>query len=350
MVSMLLRRASLGALLGGVLVLAGCQAEGAAENAAAADDGEPASACYDRGRNGLWLQHGWLGHDSWFDRHRKSHLTDRFRDPERVRELRTEVLEPLHVTDVFPHLAPTDLDGAIRPVDPEQARRFLDNLEGIRVMPWVGGVQGKQVTLGDSQWRRTFVASIRALLTEHPRLAGVHLNIEPCPSGDPLYLTLLDEVRAGLPDGKLLSIAAFPPPTWWHPFSSVHWSKDYYREVSRRVDQLVVMMYDTGLSLPWAYRWLLASWTGEILAWAAPAAVLLGLPAYEDRGMPRHDPDVENLDHALRGVREGLAGLGTVPAHFQGVAVYAEWELDEAKRATLGREFLCARRETATLR
>ena len=339
MVTKLFRRVLLGTLVGATLLVPGCRTERAALGGKATDGARP---CVDRGRNALWLQHGWLGHDSWFERYGKADLTNQFRSVDRIRDLRTRVLEPLHVTDVFPHLAPTDRGGAIQPVDPEQARRFLRELAGIRVMPWVGGVQGKQVELSSPRWRRAFAESIRDLLIDYPELAGIHINIEPGPSGDPFYLATLDEVRAALPPGKTLSIAAFPPPTWWDPFSSVHWSEEYYREVAHRVDQVAVMMYDTGLSYPWVYRWLIASWTGDIIEWAAPTAVLLGLPAYEDRGMRNHDPDVENLDHAIRGVRKGFADDGSLPQNYQGVAVYAEWELDAAEQETFRREFLCA--------
>ena len=295
---------------------------------------------YDRGRNGLWLQHGWLGHDSWFHRYKKTHLKEDFRDPERVREMLSRDLQSLHFTDVFPHLAPTDREGRIQPVDHEQTLRFLQILSGIRVMPWVGGVEGKQVTLGDPQWRDAFARSIRILLTRYPGLAGIHINIEPCPSGDPDFLELLDQVRAALPEGRVLSVAAFPPPTWWDLSSAVHWDEDYYREVAQRADQLVVMMYDTGLRFQWAYRWLVATWTGKILKWSGSTSVLLGLPAYEDKHVPWHDPGVENLGNALSGVKNGLGRFERVPPNYQGVAVYADWELDEAKRSIFRREFL----------
>jgi D-methionine transport system ATP-binding protein len=61
------------------------------------------------------------------------------------------------------------------------------------------------------------------------------------PSGDSDFLKLLDAIRAVLPKGKLLSIAAYPPPTRWHPFPEVHWEQNYFREVAKRCDQVAVM-------------------------------------------------------------------------------------------------------------
>src|SRR5229473_3826873 len=65
---------------------------------------------HDRGRNGLWLSHGWLGGDEWFIRNRKTNEYSRYRDSESIRELAYK-LHRHHITDVFPHLCPATLDG-----------------------------------------------------------------------------------------------------------------------------------------------------------------------------------------------------------------------------------------------
>src|SRR6185295_20422448 len=102
------------------------------------------------------------------------------------------------------------------------------------------------------------------------------------------FLRLLDELHAALPKGKLLSIAAYPPPTRWHPYPDVHWDEVYFRQVSSHADQMVVMMYDTSLKVPKIYQSLMASWTREVLAWSGEKPVLLGLPAYEDANVEYH--------------------------------------------------------------
>ena len=65
----------------------------------------------------------------------------------------------------------------------------------------------------------------------------MHITIEPLRSGNPDFLALLEELGSELPQGKTLSIAAFPPPTLWHPFPSVHWDRCYFPEAARRADQ-----------------------------------------------------------------------------------------------------------------
>jgi hypothetical protein len=107
-----------------------------------------------------------------------------------------------------------------------------------------------------------------------------------------------------------------------------------------RSDQVAVMLYDTGVRHPWLYRRLVASWTRRLLAWAGSTQVVLGVPAY-DKGAPgRHDPLVENLAEALPAVHAGLGSLQELPASYQGLALYCEWEMDEAKWAVWRERFL----------
>jgi len=65
----------------------------------------------------------------------------------------------------------------------------------------------------------------------------VHINLEPLRSGNPDFLGLLHQLRNELPQGKILSMAAFPPPALWHRFPGVHWDRRYFPEVARRADQ-----------------------------------------------------------------------------------------------------------------
>jgi hypothetical protein len=284
---------------------------------------------YDRGRNGIWIAHGWLGADQWFIQYRKTNEFVRYRDPERIRELAAKFRRH-HITDVFPHLCPADSTGKVPAVNAVQVERFLDEFTGFRVLPWLGGPNGNDVRLDDEKWRAQFVSDVRALLSTHPRLAGVQVNVEPLPSGDTNFLKLLTELRAALPAGKLLSIAAYPPPTVWHRFPEVHWEEAYFREVARHSDQMAVMAYDAGQNIPKTYQKLMADWTEEILAWSEGKEVLIGVPTYADADVAYHDPRVENLINALLGIHRGLSRRA-VPLNYRGVAIYCEWEMDDGE-------------------
>jgi hypothetical protein len=284
---------------------------------------------HDRGSNAVWIAHGWMGADDWFIRNQKTNQYQQYRDQKSIREL-AEKLRRHRVTDVFPHLCPCEPDGELAARDPLQVEKFLDEMKGFRVLPWVGGPNGSGAQLKNPRWRIRFVKNVRVLLTKHPRLAGVHLNIEPLLSGDRDFLLLLSELRSTLPPGKILSVAAYPPPTRWHPFPDLHWEESYFREVARNCDQLAVMMYDVGQKIPKAYQKLMADWTGEVLKWSEGKPVLLGVPTYEDATVEYHYPEVENLTNALHGIHRGLS-REALPAHYQGVAIYSDWETTSAE-------------------
>ena len=292
----------------------------------------------DRGQNGIWLAHGWLGADSWFVSNSKRDEIIKYRDPVKIRNL-AWLLDSHHIKYVFPHLCPADEYGNLPATDPQQVEAFLDRFAGFRVLPWVGGPNGVQVRVNDKKWRAGFVASIVELLKEHPRFAGVHINIEPMPSGDQGFLSLLDELKTALPLGKIISVAAYPPPTRFQPDADIHWDKDYFSQVSGHCDQMVVMMYDTALRKPKFYQYLMSQWTTEAVSWTKSGHVLLGVPAYEDQGVGYHDPKVENLENALMGIHRGLSHE-TMPLNYEGVAIYSEWEMDSNKWEYLEQHFL----------
>ena len=98
--------------------------------------------------------------------------------------------------------APACRIGRIAPVDDAQTELFLDNIGNRRVIPWVGGVLGKHVNLESASWRTNLAASVRDLLSRHLRLAGIQINVEPLPSGNRDFLTLLDLIRDTFPRGN----------------------------------------------------------------------------------------------------------------------------------------------------
>lgn len=293
---------------------------------------------HDRRANGVWLGHGWLGGDAWFVTNRKTNEIPRFRSPVRIREL-AATLSKHHIRDVFPHLCPAAPDGSLPPVDAVQVERFLDAFQDFRVLPWVGGPYGSHARVQEEPWHHAFATSVRQLLTAHARLAGVQVNIEPLPNGDTNFLAFLEVLRASLPKGKLLSVAAYPPPSWWHPFEDVHWSEAYFRQVADRCDQLAVMMYDAAQRLPKTYQHLMAAWTQEVLSWSGQTPFLLGVPTYDDAGVDYHHPEVENLTNALLGIHRGLSRQ-PLPGHYQGIAIYCEWETDAVEWGYFRQHFL----------
>ena len=276
--------------------------------------------------NAIWIGHGWLGDDGWFKRNNRS-MAD-FRDVEKC----TLLLQKLHdhgISTVYPHLCPAQPNGRIAPCDKEQTERFLDAAANynIQVIPWIGGVLGQSARPDDENWRSNFVVSVDELLKAHPRLAGVQVNIEPMPSGNAEFLKLLDELRT-ITTGRMLCVAAYPPPTRWHPVPDVHWDLPYICQVASRCDQMAVMMYDTAIPLEKIYVSLMKGWSRELAETvrSTNCKLLLGIPAYEDTDVGYHHPKVENITSAMKGISAARPEAGV-----HGIAIYCEWEMDDAK-------------------
>ncbi len=287
---------------------------------------------HDLKRNALWLQHGWIGDDNWFRDNKREAKKPLFRDVKKRREFAAS-LKQNHITDVYPHLCPIQSDGAIMPVDEKQTELFLRDLKGVRVIPWIGAP--RQDLDPQNVARRTiFVQSAAALLKKHPGLAGVHLNVEPWPDGSQEMLKLLDELRIALPKGKIISVAAYPPPTWCQPVPEVHWKQAYFLQVAKRCDQMAVMMYDTGIRSRKIYQAVMRDWTRDVLAWTSelkkPPQILLGVPVYDDDEL-YHRPGVENLETALLGIHAGLGEFPQLPSQYQGVVIYSDWTMDSVE-------------------
>jgi hypothetical protein len=279
---------------------------------------------HDLKANGIWMQHGWLGDDKWFKRYKKK--PEKFRKTQKIIQLKN-LLVKHHITDLYPHLCPCRKTGEISAVDPQQTRNFLLIMDEVRVIPWVGGVLGLHAFPGSPAWRHRFIKSILDLLQTYPAISGIHINIEPMPSGNQDFIELLQELRSQFPAGKIISISAYPPPTFHQQTLDVHWEKAYYAKVAQEVDQIVVMMYDTSLRFQKLYRHLMASWTREVLEWSGTTQVLLGVPAYDDEGVQYHYPHVENLKNSLLGIHAGLSGYRSLPVNYSGIAIYSDWEM-----------------------
>ncbi|MDR0933362.1 MAG: hypothetical protein LBM70_10155 [Victivallales bacterium] len=288
-----------------------------------------------QGQNAIWLEHGWLGDDAWFARN--SREISRYRSFSRIVELMRN-LKFQQIRFVYPHLCPAQFSGEIAPYNQEQVERFLDVAEeyDIIVIPWVGGVLGESARIENRRWRTQFAASIQTMLSEHPRLGGVQINIEPLPSMNQDFLLLLEELRPILKE-RILGVAAYPPPTRWQMVSSVHWELPYLTEVAKRSDQMAVMMYDTSIKLEKFYIKLMCEWTQELQNALANSncSLLLGIPAYEDSGVKYHYPEVENLYSSLLGINAANPG-----GNYIGCAIYCQWEVTPEKWKTWRSLFL----------
>jgi hypothetical protein len=279
---------------------------------------------FNQDRNAAWLEHRWLERTQ----------------PVPAMESLFTVLSARGVLYVFPHITPFDRDGRLPPHSREQMRTFLAAARRVapsmKVLPWIGGVRvgykrmrPGTVDLSDIGQRQRVVAECRGLIDEG--FDGVHLNIEPLNDGNVEFLALLNAVRTAIGKSSILSISAIRPGPIGLPMTrNFIWTADYYRRLATVVDQIVIMVYDTGLPTAALYQRYVAyaaRFMTTTLGGHANARVLLGVPSYDETGI-MHRAGVETFENALLGVVHGLRGSAE-GGTFEGIAIYAEWTTDE---------------------
>ncbi|MGH2517187.1 MAG: glycosyl hydrolase family 18 protein [Ktedonobacterales bacterium] len=283
-------------------------------------------AHFNTGQNAVWLEHEWAG---------QSHSGADY-------DALAQRLSQEQISYVFAHVGPLNSDGTI-PADRAPNAGTLvaalhTRLPNLHILAWIGQVElaggypaDESINLDDSTVRATIVQTAAYFVTQLG-FDGVHYDIEPILNNNPRFLDLLDETRAALPAGAILSISAEK----WAPNAHIAewlyannkagawWTSYYYAAVAAHVDQLVALLYNTGMPAPQLYQLTVQQETEHILEAARSAAhppqVLIGLPTYTGNTPWFHD-NAENIQTGLAGVVAGL-NSNTQTQPFAGVAIY----------------------------
>ncbi|MFJ5996444.1 hypothetical protein [Streptomyces sp. NPDC092370] len=290
--------------------------------------GDPADGTRTRDRDALWLGHAWVD-----GRKKDADVTALARR-----------LQGTGIRDLYVHSGPLEHDGTLPEAVHPRARWFIDavheKLPGVRVQAFLGDVLATEgpdgMRLADPDTRAAVVRSARQVLATG--YEGIHLDLEPMPSGDRDYLALLDLLRRETRSRDArLSVAAHqidPLPalhTVWgrltgHP---KWWSQEFFGQVARRVDQIAVMSYDTMQPLESTYGGYVAQQTSLALEVTPPSTdLLMGLPFFHENRFG-HWNHAETVPAAVRGVRLGLSRTDADRARF-GVALYIDFAATEA--------------------
>ena len=268
----------------------------------------------------------WLGVTWSMDEH----------DTAEVRQL-ARTLQAQSIDEIYVYVSYLRADDAFNSTY-GQAETFAAQMKrhapGMRILAWIGVPISVERADGTTIANRLHSAQIREQIAQFSRFAveelgfdGIHLNAELIADGDPMYLDTLDQVRQGLPPEAFLSVTAHPlrmvkpVTTMPYPVLSHHWSHGYLKQVAQKVDQIVLMAYDSGLVFPRDYlNWV--SWqtmASQEALQQTGTELLIGLPSSEE-WTPSHQTQAETLRIALSGLREGLS------ERLDGIAIYPFWE------------------------
>ncbi len=278
----------------------------------------------DHTTNGAWMRHTW-----YFGQRSGKELSDSI-----------DNLERNSIAYAYYHVRSTSKDGRLKYRFPAQARQLTAAIHRqspqTKAIAWIfignqkkwGGV----VDLSDSPTRQTIIAEA-LFLTTQAGFDGIQYDYEICRDGDPGFLELLKETRAALPAGKIMSVAS----PMWMPAqirSLAYWSENYFTQVAKHADQIAVMCYDSAMPTPRAYVWLLTQQvirvSNAVAAAHSPCNILFGVPTYFPGGRS-HNPHVENISVAIKGIRRGIARHRTDRSVIDGIALFAEYTTDDTE-------------------
>lgn len=271
----------------------------------------------DRSQNAVWMAHRWIG------------------QPPTEDEVRTagRLLARHGIRDLYFHAGPLDARGHIPAYDARAWRRtqalFREAVPGLRSFAWVGGVtvQGFGVapdTVDDEEEHvRTAVVETCKKLLDDGGFDGLHLDLEPIPNRHQSFLTLLEETRAALGSARILSVAA-----------PCNWDREYFKLVARNCDQIAAISYDQSFPTREKYEQFLERFVPVACDTLkdSKCRLIMGV-ATSDEAVGNHNPEVENMQSGLLGIRRGL-DLTPDRRPFQGVGVFSHWTTDAAEWET----------------
>lgn len=277
--------------------------------------------------NAVWMAHEWVGQAH----HR-----------EIIHSLVTTLMRN-QISLAFLHSGPIESDGSIPKERHAYAQSFLTTAKQIapeiEFHAWIGQVRDK-LPLEDAAVREKLVEEA-VYLVEEVGFDGIHVNVEPM-QGDPEFEVLLGELRAALEQDVGLSAAVSPivpelplkmlqfggrTTFFGHDLNREYSSLKYTRGLAEHLDYVALMGYDTSFKDIEMYEWFMEQELIFLMK-AAPGKALMGIPSYEDE-RDNFDPEVENVETALRGIHRGLANIRTNVDDLAGLAIYARWTTDE---------------------
>jgi|GEM_PF-1257110 len=295
--------------------------------------------------NAVWMAHKWVG------------------EPHTREEIHS-ILSTLinnNISLVFLHTGPIDRDGTIPSSRYIHARTFLETAKeiapDITFHAWIGQVRDK-LALEDPLTIAN-IAETSVHLVKNIGFDGIHLNIEPMQS-DPVFAMILQNIYTVINtlEGELkreVEVSAAISPIvpelplkllkigdaesfFGHDLDKTYNSYTYVKQLAQYADYLVLMGYDTSFQDTETYEWFIEQ---ELifLTHAAPRKALLGIPSYEDE-RPNFNPEIENIETALKGVHRGISNMRSDLDDLSGLAIYSRWTTDDSEWETWKEKWL----------
>lgn len=226
-----------------------------------------------------------------------------------------------------------------------QALRAAD--PGISLLAWLR-MSGAEIAQPE---RQEAVRALAQKAVQQWGMDGVQLNGRAVFNGSDSYIQLVRALREDIGPDAVLSITVPPDRLVADPEvpmgaagdPELTWDVSYKQRVGLlSVNEAVVMAHASGLADSAAYeQWVAYQVQSYVEAFAEleePPDVIIALPTYD--AAPEHDPAVETLTAAARGVRQGKERVGKRGSLVKGVGLFEYKTTDSLEWAQFGEHWL----------
>jgi hypothetical protein len=265
------------------------------------------------------------------------------------------LLRENHIRNAYLFAGPFDRDGklpayATAPLALQRIELLRREAPEVRILPWFGGLERKEIWLEDPRWADAAIAETARAL----RVMGanaVHVNFEyllfgrepdPSISYAARMQSFFERLRAALPGTFISTVVPSTAP------DTIAWKYKHSEAEVRRllpyVDQLAVLYYDTHLRDEALFERNMGAQLDQFTRWRGTAPrieLLLAAGTFVNRGaqvQAYRELSIENPENHLRVLRHLLLDSDGARA-IDGIAIYCDWETDASEWATLRREW-----------
>ena len=199
----------------------------------------------------------------------------------------------------------------------EFAAKLREAYPDIEILLWIR-MSAEQIA---NETQRIAVTDVAAVSTRDWGFDGVQLNGYGVVNQSESLVTLVRSLRDAMGQNALLSVTVPPDripsdpdvPVGTTVDPNLTWDLDYKQRIALLdVDELVVMAHASGLENPVEYEaWVayqVVSYAEALSELDRPGVLVVAVPTYETA--PEHDPAVEDVRSAVRGVQGGIKQAG----------------------------------------
>jgi hypothetical protein len=209
------------------------------------------------------------------------------------------------------------------------AKALRETYPKVQVLLWLR-MSGEEIAQPE---RRGNAIQLAQKAVEQWGFDGVQLNGRAVLNGSESYVQLVRDLRSAIGSGAVLSVTVPPdripsdPDVPMGPTADpgLTWDVNYKQRVGLLlVDEIVVMAHASGLDDPAKYEsWVayqVESYADALAELDRPADLIVALPTYD--AAPEHDPAVEDVQSACRGVKAAIRRAGKAGELVKGVGLY----------------------------